>query len=437
MKFIFNKKPIGMNILVLGGGGREHAICWAIAKDSNQNKIFIAPGNSGTASLGENVELNPEDFSAIEKFVLQSKIELVIVGPEAPIVKGIYDFFKANKKLKDVLILSPSKEGSLLEGSKEYAKKFMIKHNIPTAAYQSFTKKEYEKAKKYLERHKIPVVVKADGLAAGKGVTVAESKEQALKALEELFLDDRFGEAGEKVVIEEFLDGIEVSIFVLTDGNNYVILPEAKDYKRIGEGDTGPNTGGMGAISPVPFATEEFLTTVKTKIIEPTIAGLKKDKIDYKGFVYFGLMNVSGNPYVIEYNVRLGDPEAEVILPRIDENILPLLKDAAKGELKPKKIQFVEDYSATLMLVSGGYPGSYEKEKVITGFEKVKDSIVFHAGAKAEGDKILSSGGRVLGITSLAKTLSEAVQLSLKNAENISFEKKNYRRDIGKDLMKF
>ena len=426
-----------MNILVLGSGGREHAMSWLIAKSELCDKLFIAPGNAGTQLEGVNLNIKVNDFKAIENAVLTHHIDLVIVGPEDPIVEGIYDYFKSTPNLKDVLIIAPSAQGAQLEGSKEYAKKFMDRNAIPTAAYASFTADQYEETKAYLANQSIPIVIKADGLAAGKGVTVAFERKDAEQAIDDLFLNNKFGEAGSKVVIEEFLDGIELSVFVLTDGKNYVSLPEAKDYKQIGEGNTGPNTGGMGSISPVPFADQKFMQKVTDRIIEPTIKGFQKEGIEYRGFVFIGLMNVKGDPYVIEYNVRLGDPETEAILPRIDEDFVPYLIAAAKGELTDQKIKIKSAYSATVMLVSGGYPNSYEKNKEIKGLEKLEANSIFYAGAKQENDKIMTNGGRVLAINSLAANLQEALDQSYAKVDKISFDKMYFRKDLGKDLINF
>jgi phosphoribosylamine--glycine ligase len=426
-----------MNILILGSGGREHAISWLISKSQQCDKLYIAPGNAGCSILGNNLNINPNDFEAIKKCVLENQIDLVIVGPEDPIVNGIYDFFKKDDELKNILIVAPSAQGAQLEGSKEYAKEFMSRYEIPTAAYASFTSDEYTQAREYLAEQPIPIVIKADGLAAGKGVTVAFERTEAEQAIDDLFLHHKFGDAGSKVVIEEFLEGIEISVFVLTDGKNYLLLPEAKDYKQIGEGNTGPNTGGMGSVSPVPFADESFMSKVKERIIEPTIKGLQQENIDYKGFVFFGLMNVKGDPYVIEYNVRLGDPETEAILPRIGEDFLPYLLAAAAGKLGNTEVKMKEDFSATIMMVSGGYPGSYEKNKEISGLNQLDRESVFYAGAKADEGKILTSGGRVIAINSLAPSLQEALDQSYAKVKKIHFEKHYYRTDIGKDLLDY
>lgn len=426
-----------MNILILGSGGREHALSWMIAKSDLCDQLFIAPGNAGTFKDGININIKPDDFEEIKSAVLRHRIELVVVGPEDPIVKGIYDYFKSTQELKDVLILAPSAWGAKLEGSKEFAKQFMEKHHIPTAAYASFTSNQHAEARAYLKKQLVPIVIKADGLAAGKGVTVAFKREEAEQAVDDLFLHNKFGHAGSKLVIEEYLEGIELSVFALTDGEQYILLPEAKDYKQIGEGNTGPNTGGMGSVSPVPFADEIFMNKVKARILDPTIEGLKKEKTDYKGFVFIGLMNVKEEPYVIEYNVRLGDPETEAILPRIDEDFLPCLIEAAKGELKGRQLKIKNQYSAAVMLVSGGYPADYEKNKEIFGLDKVENSSIFFAGAKLEGNKTLTCGGRVLAVNSLADTLELALDNCYSNAAKITFDKMYFRKDLGKDLIDY
>jgi phosphoribosylamine---glycine ligase len=424
-----------MNLLLLGGGGREHAIAWKISKSPLIENLFIAPGNAGTSIQGSNIPIDPLNFKEIEKFVVDNKVELIVVGPEDPIVNGIYDYFQSKPQLSKIKILAPSANAALLEGSKDYAKAFMAKYKIPTANYKTFTKEQFDDAKNYIINHQLPVVLKADGLAAGKGVTVCFELKQAIDALEEAFLQNRFGNAGNKLVVEEFLSGIELSVFILTDGKNYLILPEAKDYKRIGEGDTGPNTGGMGSISPVPFADEVFMEKVKQNIIEPTLRGIQEEKLDYRGFVFFGLMNSGGNPFVIEYNVRLGDPETEAILPRIDEDLLPYLWQAASGELSQKNLRVLPHYSATVMLVSGGYPGVFEKGKIIHGLDLVSESNLFHAGTKFHDNNTVTSGGRVIAVNSLEATLDEALEKSYSSIQKISFEKMYFRRDLGKDLM--
>ncbi|MEJ6793628.1 MAG: phosphoribosylamine--glycine ligase [Flavobacteriales bacterium] len=425
-----------MNVLVLGSGGREHALSWKIAQSSMCEKIFIAPGNSGTKLVGENVDINVTDFEAIKKFVIEKSIEMVVVGPEDPLVLGIYDFFQQDKDLKEVCLIGPSKEGAKLEGSKEFSKQFMEKHSIPTAKYQSFTKTNLEHGYAFLETLSPPYVLKADGLAAGKGVLILDDLNEAKKELKLMLTQSKFGAASDKVVIEEFLDGIELSVFVLTDGKDYKVLPSAKDYKRIGEGDKGLNTGGMGAISPVPFADKFFLEKVEDRIIKPTIEGLKSQEIEYKGFIFIGLMNVKGDPFVIEYNVRMGDPETEVVIPRIKSDLLNLFKGIADGTFGEKDFYVDQDFAATVMLVSGGYPEAYQKGKVISGLDKVENGMVFHAGTKDDGDQIVTNGGRVLALTSFGRDIEDATSKAFANAEKIEFEGKNYRKDIGLDLLK-
>lgn len=422
-----------MNILIIGGGGREHALAWKIAQSPQLDNLFIAPGNAGTAELGTNVPIGVEDFDGIRKLVLDKGINMVVVGPEAPLVAGITDFFKADSDLQDVAVIGPSQQGAELEGSKDVAKVFMEDNNIPTGQFRTFIDYTVAEGKDYLATLEPPYVLKADGLAAGKGVLIIDNLEEAQQELENM-LQGKFGEASKKVVVEEHLAGIELSVFVLTDGEGYVILPEAKDYKRIGEGDTGLNTGGMGAISPVPFAGKAFLDKVEERIIKPTIQGLKYKRIDYKGFIFIGLMNKAGDPYVIEYNVRLGDPESEVVLPRIKTDFVELLKATADGKLSETKIELDEQTVSTVMLVSGGYPGNYEKGKEISGLDQVDGSVVFHAGTKLDGEKVLTSGGRVIAVSSYGPSMKKALEASYKNAELINFEGKYYRRDIGFDL---
>ena len=423
-----------MNVLVLGSGGREHALSWKIAQSSLCEKLFIAPGNAGTAQLGENVNINVTDFESLKTFVIENEIEMLVVGPEDPLVKGIYDFFKNDEVLSEVCVIGPSQEGAQLEGSKEYSKQFMQRHDIPTAAYDSFTNDSLNEGYDFLETLRSPYVLKADGLAAGKGVLIIDDLEEAKRELKAMLSDAKFGDASSKVVIEEYLDGIELSVFVLTDGNNYKILPSAKDYKRIGEGDTGLNTGGMGAISPVPFADKFFIERVEDRIIKPTIKGLQEEEIEYKGFIFIGLMNVNGDPKVIEYNVRMGDPETEVVIPRIKSDLLNLFKGISNGTFGEQDFYVDEDVATTVMLVSGGYPESYEKGKVISGLEKVDNSILFHAGTRKEDDKILTNGGRVMTITSFGRNIEEALSKSFANAEKVTFDGKYYRKDIGFDL---
>lgn len=422
-----------MNILLLGSGGREHALAWKIAKSSKLDKLFIAPGNAGTNQVGTNVNIKAEDFDAIKDFVLGNDIKMVVCGPEAPLVAGISDFFKNDEELKNIPVVGPSKEGAQLEGSKEYAKEFMLRHGIPTAAYKSFTKETLAEGKEFLKTLKAPYVLKADGLAAGKGVLILNDLEEAQKELEEM-LGGMFGDASSTVVIEEFLSGIECSVFALTDGKDYVILPEAKDYKRIGEGDTGLNTGGMGSISPVSFADEEFMTKVEERIVKPTIDGLNKENIDYKGFVFFGLIKVGNDPYVIEYNVRMGDPETESVMLRLNNDLVELFEATFAGTLSEQKIIKDPRFAVSVMLVAGGYPGDYEKGKVMTGFEEVTDSILFHAGTTVKDGNIVTNGGRVIAVSSYGKDKAEALATSFKNALKINYEGKYFRSDIGFDL---
>lgn len=422
-----------MNILIIGSGGREHALAWKTAQSRRGVKLFIAPGNAGTAQVGTNVNVAVTDFEKLGIFAVENHIEMIIVGPEDPLVRGIYDYFKNTPNLQHIPVIGPSKEGAQLEGSKDFAKIFMKENNIPTAAYLSVTAETLDKGYAFLGTLKPPYVLKADGLAAGKGVLIIGNLEDAREELRQM-LDGKFGEASKKVVVEEHLSGIELSAFVITDGITYRLLPEAKDYKRIGEGDTGMNTGGMGAISPVPFANPSFMRKVEDRIIKPTIEGLRKQKIDYQGFIFFGLMNCNGDPYVIEYNARLGDPESEVILPRIREDMVELLMAVANKSLHTLRVSIEEQPVATVMLASGGYPGEYEKGKEITNLDKVSGSIVFHAGTKVQEGKILTNGGRVIAVSSRGNTVKEALTLSYKNAALIDFDGKYYRKDIGFDL---
>lgn len=427
-----------MNILLLGSGGREHTLAWKIAQSEITQKLYIAPGNPGTGLIGTNVPLKLNDFDSIKSFVLSHSIDLVLTGPEEPLVNGIYDYFKADSSLRKVTVLGPSKLGAMLEGSKDFAKDFMKRHHIPTAEYKTFNSSEIKEAGEFIKSMSPPYVLKADGLAAGKGVIIVDSEEEAIKQLDDMLLNKRFGVASEKVVIEQFLKGIELSVFVLTDGNNCILLPEAKDYKRIGVNDTGPNTGGMGSISPVPFADELFMDKVKNQIIKPTIKGLRTDNIDYKGFIFFGLINVEGDPFVIEYNVRMGDPETESVIPRISSDLVPLLMAAAQGDLTGMKINIDPHAAATVMLVSGGYPGSYKKGYAISGLYQTGRSLIFHSGTaiNVETGEVVTSGGRVIAITSLADTANDALSLSFSKADDIDFQDKYYRRDIGFDILK-
>ncbi|WP_179337533.1 phosphoribosylamine--glycine ligase [Winogradskyella ludwigii] len=423
-----------MNILVLGSGGREHTFAWKLAQSKGCNTLFVAPGNSGTKAIATNLNIGVTDFEAIKSAVLEHNIDLVVVGPEDPLVQGIHDFFLQDDAIKHVGVIGPQKAAAELEGSKEFAKKFMIRHNIPTAAYESFTKENVEDGYKFLETLNPPYVLKADGLAAGKGVLILNDLDEAKAELKSMLVDAKFGEASTKVVIEEFLDGIELSCFVLTDGKDYKILPTAKDYKRIGEGDTGLNTGGMGAVSPVPFATKEFLDKIENQVVKPTVEGLKKDNLPYVGFIFIGLIKVGDDPKVIEYNVRMGDPETEVVLPRLKTDLVEIFEAMANQTLSKVNITIDERAATTVMLVSGGYPEAYEKGKEITGVEKVTDSIVFHAGAKYQDGKIVTSGGRVMAVTSYGNTYNEAIKKSYQSIENLHFDKMNYRKDIGFDL---
>lgn len=423
-----------MNILLLGSGGREHAFAHKIVQSELCSKLFIAPGNAGTAQLGENLPINPNDFASIKKTVLEKSIKMLVVGPEDPLVNGIYDYFSEDESLGHVAVIGPSRNGALLEGSKERAKQFMAMHDIPTAAYESFTAKSLEAGKAFLEKLKPPFVLKADGLAAGKGVLILQDLDEAKQELENMLMEGKFGKASQTVVIEEFLDGIELSVFVLTDGKNYKILPTAKDYKRIGEGDTGLNTGGMGAVSPVPFADNEFMKKVEERIIKPTIKGLQSESIDYKGFIFLGLIKVGENPYIIEYNVRMGDPETEVVFPRIKNDMVEMFQKLWQGKLNQVEMQIDEQSAATLILVSGGYPEAYEKGKELTGLNEKSDSMIFHAGTAFRDEKIVTNGGRVLAISSFGKTYKEALEKSYQTAEKINFEGMYYRRDIGFDL---
>lgn len=424
-----------MNVLILGSGGREHAFAWKIAQSKQLQNLYIAPGNAGTAHCGTNVPLAVDDFEGIKNLVWEKDIDLVLVGPEDPLVKGIHDYFLNDEVLKDVPVIGPKKDGAQLEGSKDFSKQFMFKHGVPTAKYATFTKDSVNEGLQFLESLQPPFVLKADGLAAGKGVLILDSLEEAKSELKKMLLDSKFGVASNKVVIEEFLKGIELSVFVLTDGKSYKLLPAAKDYKRIGEGDTGLNTGGMGAVSPVPFADAAFLAKVEEKVVRPTIAGLNADGIDYRGFIFIGLMNCGGEPFVIEYNCRMGDPETEVVIPRINSDLIDLLQGVAFQDLNKRNFELTEQTAATVVLVSGGYPGDFEKGKEVLGLEVAKDSIVFHSGTKQDGDRVLTNGGRVFAITSFGNSISEAVEKSFSSARVVNYTGKYFRGDIGKDLM--
>ncbi|WP_452232836.1 phosphoribosylamine--glycine ligase [Lacinutrix sp. MEBiC02595] len=423
-----------MTILILGSGGREHTFAWKISQSPLCKNLYVAPGNSGTAEIATNIDIGVTDFQSIKTFVLAHAVDMIVVGPEDPLVQGIHDFFLQDEALKHVAVIGPEKAAAELEGSKEFAKEFLYRHNIPTAAYQSFNAGNVEAGYAFLETLKAPYVLKADGLAAGKGVLILNDLDEAKAELKSMLVDAKFGAASNKVVIEEFLDGIELSCFVLSDGKNYKILPTAKDYKRIGEGDTGLNTGGMGAISPVPFATDEFLSKIEERIVKPTISGLQKDNLPYKGFVFIGIIKVGDDPKVIEYNVRMGDPETEVVLPRLKNDLVEIFQAIANQTLDQIEIEIDERAATTVMLVSGGYPEAYEKGKEITGIKDITDSIAFHAGAKLIDGKVVTSGGRVMAITSYGNTYQEAIKKSYQSIDKLHFDKMNYRKDIGFDL---
>ena len=428
-----------MNVLIIGSGGREHALAWKLRQSPLLTELFIAPGNAGTAELGSNVNLSVSDFAGIRELVLENKIDMVVVGPEVPLVEGIHDFFLSDPLLKEVPVIGPRQQAAMLEGSKDFAKSFLVRHNIPTARYKTFDREQVKEAFHFLDELNPPFVIKADGLAAGKGVVICKTLKEAHDEVREMLLHEKFGEAGKKVIIEEFLNGIEMSAFVLTDGLHYLILPSAKDYKRIGEGDLGPNTGGMGSVSPVPFAGESFMQKVTEKVIAPTIKGLIRERIDYRGFIFFGLINVNGDPYVIEYNARMGDPEAESVIPRIKNDLLELFIAVGDQSLDRHEIEADPRYAATVMLISSGYPGIYEKNKRISGLDMIEDSIVFHAGTNTdpEENQVLTHGGRVLAVTSFGDTMIEAFRKSYLNADKIHYENKAFRRDLGQDLLKY
>ncbi len=420
-----------MNILILGAGGREHAFSWKLAQSPKVSQLYIAPGNAGTSQHGINVPISPTDKAALAAFVKEKDIDMVVVGPEQPLVEGVADFLRT----QGVPVIGPGKDGAELEGSKEFSKRFMDKYNIPTAAYAAFVSGQQAEAEAFIRRQALPVVVKASGLAAGKGVLICDSHIEAIEATRKMLSGESFGEAGQTVVIEQYLDGIEISVFVLTDGNSYKLLPSAKDYKRIGEGDTGLNTGGMGAVSPVPFADDDFMKTVRKTIVEPTLAGLQAENISYQGFIFIGLMVVDGTPIVLEYNVRMGDPETEVVLPRIESDLLDLFIGVAEGRLDEKSFSIDPRTCTTVMLVSGGYPGAYEKGKVISELEDTHEAILFHAGTKAVKNEVVTDGGRVMAVSCFGTSIEHAIHLSLTNASTIQFEGKYYRTDIGQDLM--
>ena len=423
-----------MNVLILGSGGREHALAWKISQSSLCKNLFIAPGNAGTEGVGENISIDISNFNKIKEVCIKKKVEMVIIGPEKPLVNGLYDFFKNDATLNSITVIGPSEKGSFLEGSKDFAKKFMKKYNIPTAKYQSFTADNITEGYKFLESLNSPFVLKADGLAAGKGVLIIDDLNIAKKELESMLIDKKFGDASDKVVIEEYLEGVEISMFILTDGSSYKILPSAKDYKRIGEGDTGLNTGGMGAVSPVNFADRFFIEKVEREIIKPTMLGIKTEKIDYKGFIFFGLIVKNGNPKVIEYNVRMGDPETEVVIPRIKSDLLNLFKGIGDGSFSEIDFNISEKSAATIMLVSGGYPEKYSNGETINNLNNICDSLIFHAGTKKSNKETVTNGGRVIAVTSVKNNMKEAIHTSLKNAEKITFKNKYYRKDIGLDL---
>lgn len=425
-----------MNVLILGSGGREHAFAWKLAQSKQLQNLYIAPGNAGTAACGTNIAIALNDFDAIKNVVWEKAIDLVLVGPEDPLVNGIHDYFLQDDILKEIPVIGPKKDGAQLEGSKDFSKQFMLKHGVPTARYKSFTKDNISEASNFIDSLEAPYVLKADGLAAGKGVLIIDNKAEAKTELNNMILNAKFGNAGNTVVIEEFLKGIELSVFVLTDGKSYKILPSAKDYKRIGVNDTGLNTGGMGAVSPVPFADEAFIKKVEERVIIPTINGLNKDGIDYRGFIFIGLMNCGGEPYVIEYNCRMGDPETEVVIPRIESDLLDLLQGVATQTLHQKQFSVTSNVATTVVLVSGGYPEEYEKHKVVSGLTTKTESHVFHSGTTLLNDDVVTNGGRVFAITSFGKSIKEAVDKSMATAQLINYDKKYYRNDIGQDLMK-
>ncbi len=426
-----------MNIAVIGSGGREHTLAWKISQSPLCDQLYLLPGNAGTSSFAQNVDISTSDFEKVGQFILDKNIDLVVVGPEAPLVEGMRDYFKSNSALNRIQFVGPDQQGAMLEGSKDFAKKFMQKYRIPTAGFKTFTSDTLSEAKAYIQSKEPPIVLKADGLAAGKGVLICKTREEAISSIESMLVDNMFGKASEKVVIEDFLDGIEVSVFLLTDGSDYVIFPEAKDYKRIRDNDQGPNTGGMGSVSPVNFADKVFMDKVEERIIKPTVEGLKEEGIDYKGFIFLGLINIKGDPFVIEYNVRMGDPESQVVIPRIENDFVKLLSATAKGTLAKENVTFSQDTAVTVVMASAGYPGSYEKGKVISGFEAANEALVFHAGTKLNDDgEIVTNGGRVLAVTGKGPNLKEAIEKAYKNVKKITWEGAQFRNDIGQDLLK-
>lgn len=433
--FIFVGNSKFMNVLIVGNGGREHALAWKIKQSPLCGELFVAPGNAGTALVAENISIGVEEFETLGSFCLQKKIELIVIGPEVPLVKGIRDYFEAQLQLKSILMVGPGKAGAQLEGSKDFSKQFMLRNNVPTAKAKTFFSYQSDEAVQYLESCRPPLVLKADGLAGGKGVIITSDLAEAKSTIREMLEEKKFGEASAKVLVEEFLDGIELSVFVLTDGEDYVILPEAKDYKRIGDGDKGPNTGGMGSVSPVIFADKEFMDKVEQRVIRPTISGLKKEEIPFKGFIFIGLMNVGGEPFVIEYNTRMGDPETQSVMARIQSDFLELLVASAKGQLRGKKIVIDSDYAVTIVMAAGGYPEKYEKGKTISNLDEAKAAMIFHAGTKAQNGQLVTDGGRVLGITGQGKTLQEARRNAYSAAETIGWEGAYFRKDIGNDVL--
>ena len=433
--FIFVGNSKFMNVLIVGNGGREHALAWKIKQSPLCGGLFVAPGNAGTALVAENISIGVEEFETLGSFCLQKKIELIVIGPEVPLVKGIRDYFEAQLQLKSILMVGPGKAGAQLEGSKDFSKQFMLRNNVPTAKAKTFFSHQSDEAVQYLESCRPPLVLKADGLAGGKGVIITSDLAEAKSTIREMLEEKKFGEASAKVLVEEFLDGIELSVFVLTDGEDYVILPEAKDYKRIGDGDKGPNTGGMGSVSPVIFADKEFMDKVEQRVIRPTISGLKKEEIPFKGFIFIGLMNVGGEPFVIEYNTRMGDPETQSVMARIQSDFLELLVASAKGQLRGKKIVIDSDYAVTIVMAAGGYPEKYEKGKTISNLDGAKAAMIFHAGTKAQNGQLVTDGGRVLGITGQGKTLQEARRKAYSAAETIGWEGAYFRKDIGNDVL--